>query len=113
MLETLKVIDSCDGCSACCMEQSSPPGYVAVLSDYWGDEEDIERVRHLPGEAMSVLREYRIRLLDEDIKGERLCCWLDLLTKRCRWHEHRPNICREFEVGSKSCRDWREDYQQT
>jgi Fe-S-cluster containining protein len=35
------------------------------------------------------------------------CLWLDPQTRTCRHYEHRPEVCREFEVGSADCRRWR------
>ena len=40
--------------------------------------------------------------LDRD-EEEVPCCWLDLQTKQCRFYEFRPDICRDFEVGSEAC----------
>lgn len=36
------------------------------------------------------------------------CIWLDLITGGCRHYELRPAVCREFEVGCKSCRAMRQ-----
>jgi len=99
---------NCDNCGACCMTQSTPPGYVAVIfnPDGWPEETgDHERVARLPEAA-------RCELLDaiEDDAGDRPCCWLDQKTMRCRWYEHRPQICRDFEVGSESCQCWRDEF---
>ncbi len=38
------------------------------------------------------------------------CVWYDIETKRCKHHESRPRVCRDFRVGSKGCRDWRAAY---
>lgn len=35
------------------------------------------------------------------------CLWLDLDSRRCRHHDHRPQVCRDFEVGGQGCLDWR------
>lgn len=35
------------------------------------------------------------------------CVWLDMNTRRCKHHEHRPRVCRDFSVGSKGCLEWR------
>ena len=35
------------------------------------------------------------------------CIWLDLESRRCMHHEHRPKVCRDFSVGSQGCLDWR------
>ena len=31
------------------------------------------------------------------------CLWYDAAAMRCRHHEWRPVVCREFEIGSASC----------
>lgn len=38
------------------------------------------------------------------------CIWLDMQTRRCRNHEHRPRICRDFATGSPECYEWRAYY---
>ncbi|QEF96673.1 Flagellin N-methylase [Stieleria maiorica] len=38
------------------------------------------------------------------------CTWLDLQTKRCRHHQHRPQVCRDFPVGGVGCLQWRAAY---
>ena len=38
------------------------------------------------------------------------CVWLDMDTRRCRHHEYRPNVCRDFETGSSGCLDWRKTH---
>ena len=39
------------------------------------------------------------------------CIWLDMETRMCKNHLHRPNVCRDFDTGSKACLDWRKVYQ--
>lgn len=36
------------------------------------------------------------------------CFWFDETTRRCKHHEHRPRVCRDFVVGSTDCLSWRE-----
>jgi len=38
------------------------------------------------------------------------CIWFDMESRQCKNHEHRPNICRDFETGSKECYEWRAYY---
>ncbi len=40
------------------------------------------------------------------------CIWFDLQTRTCKHHEHRPSVCRDFEIGSSQCREWRKHYQE-
>lgn len=112
-MKTLPIIESCEGCGACCMEQSSPPGYVFILvrgANSWPDEEDVERFQNLPPEALRELKTYLSFLKRGTTKGETPCIWYDKNTRGCRYYEHRPNICRDFEMGSDGCRKWRRSY---
>ena len=102
----LPVIESCENCGECCMTQCCPPGYTSILfSDLseWPDSEDVRRSKNLPEGAVAALREY----MSSDIGDNDPCCWLDLETLRCRWYEHRPQICRDVALGSECCRYWR------
>jgi len=111
----LPIIESCDGCGACCMEQESPPGYISFLSypefaeeeDYTGDA---ERFKNLPPHLLDELKEYHARLLSNSPPpGDQPCIWLDLETRKCKHYEHRPSICRDMEMGGDACRAWRKD----
>lgn len=72
--------------------------------------EDVERVKALPPEAISELRDYLKNLLAGNKPEDPACIWLKKQTMRCRYHEHRPMICRDFEVGSEDCLAWRHQY---
>ncbi len=37
---SLPIVESCEGCGACCMEQMSPPGYVDYLVTFKGSAEN-------------------------------------------------------------------------
>ncbi len=116
MTNQLPIIETCDECGACCMEQESPPGYAMLLNspDMMENaelfEEDVARLRSLPDEAIAELRSYIQQLLDGVKRPDRACIWLDRSTMRCRYHEYRPMICRDFEVGSDDCIGWRKAY---
>jgi Fe-S-cluster containining protein len=38
-----------------------------------------------------------------DFRDGRPCIWYDEGARRCKHHEHRPQVCREFEVGGEDC----------
>lgn len=99
------IVTNCDRCGACCLEQTTPPGYVALLADLWPVAEDHARLRGMPAEALQAIKD---RMQTADV--EQPCCWLDLETMRCRWYEHRPLACRELEVGGEECIWWRNEY---
>lgn len=112
----LPVLENCDDCGACCMEQGSPPGYLMIVTGKYNvndgsiGEDDLSRFILTPYDAKRAIYDYLDDLEDEKKTGEEPCCWLDLKTKKCRWHEHRPEICRDFEINSEACHGWRDDY---
>lgn len=121
MSDTLPILaDPCHGCGACCVEQSSPPGYVLVLSPGYVDDpegpyhEEYELALRLPDDLKAELIAYGDRLGADDAfahaRQDAPCLWLDRATGRCRHYEHRPPICRAFVVGSPGCHGWREAY---
>lgn len=94
----LTVIESCDGCGACCMEQCSPP--------FLGPTDP--ELATLPP---SVLADYRRGMEQRDRDGwpdAVPCFWFDSESRKCRHYEHRPEICREALIrGDDGCRLWR------
>jgi Fe-S-cluster containining protein len=38
------------------------------------------------------------------------CLWLDTETHRCKFHEHRPEACREFVMGGSDCLTTRAEF---
>jgi Fe-S-cluster containining protein len=103
----LPVIDSCDDCGVCCLEQCSPPGYIGRG---WGDEEDNERVRYMSPEARALLDDYLLRLKRKEVTDGDPCCWYDDEIKGCRFYDEHPSICRDFERSSEGCHSWRKCY---
>ena len=73
--------------------------------------EDVQRIRSLPPAALTALRDHLQRVLDGVERPDSACIWLDRNTMRCRYHDHRPMICRDFEIASDGCRDWRKQYE--
>lgn len=93
--------DWCKGCGMCCMHTRTPP---FLMSD---DPEWLA----LPQELRDEIDDWtsgsnpRFNLMADHDDGElNPCLWLDLVTGRCRHYEHRPEICRDYEVGNSSCR---------
>lgn len=37
------------------------------------------------------------------------CSWLDHVTRKCKHHDIRPGVCRDFEVGNVHCVSLRRD----
>lgn len=83
---------TCDDCGVCCMQIGTPP-YTGIDGDVpppwleWNVNRHCDRLdRRLP------------------------CIWYDLKTRRCQHYEHRPQICRDFEVGCFDCLEFRRDH---
>src|SRR5688572_15193336 len=87
-MNPLPLVESCDGCGACCMQQGHPP--------HTDDEREL-----LPQELLTPIVDYVSTLTESDVG--RPCQWLDLETRACLHYEHRPQICRDFERGSAMC----------
>jgi len=111
----LPVLDNCDNCGACCFEQGSPPGYLLFTGQITSElikflPDDYERFVMMPADAKAEINDYIDRLENELTSGGGPCCWLDIETRRCRWYQHRPSICRDFELNSEECHGWRDDH---
>lgn len=108
----LPIIDTCDGCGACCLQQESPPGYLIIaLRDEAYDEEDRRRYEAMPEEARREIEKYAADLGEHGHPNNNICIWFDEETRKCRYYEHRPSICRDaLQVGDAGCRSWRQEY---
>jgi Fe-S-cluster containining protein len=118
----LNLEDPCRGCGVCCMHMRSPPFAVKgeeaggrTVAVRRGDEIDdicVDVYDDLPEELLAEWQAYLIGVCsDPSESGEdRPCYWFDLETRRCKHYEHRPEICREFEVGGEDCENHRELY---
>lgn len=93
----LEVLD-CTGCGACCTHMVSPP--FLCLDD---DEEFAALKTRRPDLAAELVADIERRIRDGDRTDDAPCTWLDPGTMRCRHYEDRPEICREFEMGSEDC----------
>ena len=102
---SLPVIESCDGCGACCLVVSQPP-FVRVFDG--AGEEAWERLRwDRPDLLAELLADTRARRSHGGPFHGTPCLWFDPAARRCRHHELRPRACREFAVGGTDCRDAR------
>lgn len=86
---SLPIIESCEGCGACCRQTPVPP---------FEDAEEIQR---------EVPEEYLIPVQERIQSGEHMevaaCVWFDAERGLCRHYEFRPEACRRFEVSSFEC----------
>lgn len=86
---------TCDDCGVCCLEIGSPP--------------------FLGFELESLPQDLRIEVFKQESLGDREgsgqpCYWYDQVTRKCKHYEHRPMICRDFEIGSEFCLAYREKH---
>lgn len=96
-MTSLPLLESCDGCGACCRHLIVPP---------FQNRDEWDRL-HVPPELIDEflpLWEVRFYL------AEQPCLWYDPETDRCRHYELRPQACREFEINSPSCMACREKW---
>lgn len=103
---SLPTVSDCGGCGVCCMHM----GYPVFLRGM-DTQPDEEHWTALPAELKEELLRY-IAEYPSPPHGELdgACFWFDVESRRCRYHEHRPRVCRDFAVGSKQCLDWRSHY---
>lgn len=73
--------------------------------DWPRDMGDHERVACLPLEAKRAIEDHGAFIF-----ADKPCVWLDPKTMRCRWYDHRPQVCRNLEIGSEGCIVWRAEY---
>lgn len=111
-IAVLPVLESCDGCGACCLEQGAPPDYVALSlrPDFAGDPsfaDDAARLAELPVEAATLLAEYLEATAAGRLAPNGACVWYDHSTKSCRFYDWRPSTCRVFELNSGGCQIYR------
>jgi len=78
---------NCIGCGACCTEVGRPP--------FDGNEAD-----HLPEPLRREVRDCA--------RLEGNCLWLNRSTMTCKHYNHRPKVCREFEIGGRECGAFRQ-----
>lgn len=105
---TLPVIESCDGCGACCSVQGAPPDYVALsLNPHFKNApsfaEDFERFSNLDGEPLRLLEGYLLNSASGAVPTDGPCVWLDEAGAGCQFYELRPSTCRVFEINSPGC----------
>ena len=124
---TLPVLD-CHGCGVCCLHMGYPAFNLTkeqLERTAAGSELSHDEISQLGPAAKSDLARWvhmpeplRQKLLDKILsyqappEGEldQACIWLDPSTRLCQHHEHRPQVCRDFEIGCNQCQAWRSVY---
>lgn len=79
--------NSCEDCHACCLFCAFPP--AATVEDFEAIPQDLRDEIRVEYE--------RTRAIDGP------CFWLNQESGICRHYEHRPPICRDFEIGGDYC----------
>jgi Fe-S-cluster containining protein len=101
-LPIIEAAVTCDGCGVCCMHMSTPP--------YEDDEREMLRAwqPHVYADMLAVerTRELQLRVVGTDYIP---CGFFDCVTRRCKHHQYKPDICARFEVGGEFCRQVRKD----
>src|SRR3954465_1194751 len=86
--KSLPIIESCDGCGACCQVVSRPPFYRVF------DEEGEDTWERLKWERPDLMAGFLADDRDRRANGGPYygtpCIWFDAGTGRCRHYEYRP-----------------------
>ena len=102
----LPTVTDCKDCGVCCRHMGYP-SFVYGLAN----QPDEEHWGRLPTD----LKESLLAYIDQyeappDGQLDGPCLWLDTASGRCKHHEFRPQVCRDFRVGSRGCLEWRRAY---
>jgi Fe-S-cluster containining protein len=83
------------------------PAYLQGTATQPAEEHWTTLPQHLKEELLSFIASYQ-----EPAKRElgKPCFWLDLKTRRCKHHEYRPSVCRDFKIGCNDCVGWHQQY---
>lgn len=104
-MRSLAIIESCEGCGACCQVVTQPP----FRRDFDGvGEEAWERLArdHRALHAGLLADQDERRRAGGPFHGTP-CLWYDAVGACCRHYELRPRACWEFAMGGDDCRDAR------
>jgi Fe-S-cluster containining protein len=110
MEKSLPIVSNCQGCGVCCLHIGYPP-YVLPHDGHPGEYWWQVLPAALRTELELVMVNYQLPSYDGTVESlDGPCCWYDCQTGRCLNHQHRPNVCREFQPGSRGCLEWRAHY---
>ena len=91
---------NCDNCGVCCTTMGHPRFFWTQNLGSVVDELWIKLPTSLVNE---IDRHLALHGGDENADFGTPCIWFDPIKKNCRHHEHRPQLCRDFQVGSDAC----------
>ena len=128
----LEVIQDCEGCGVCCMHMGYPAFMLprepfaesqlnsdttclSMLKEGWTREElldGFEGESYWHSLPADLKKKWQAFVDGYQRQGELdgPCIWFDQDSRNCIHHEYRPAVCRDFEIGSKPCRQWRAHY---
>lgn len=91
---------SCEGCGQCCLGIGSP--IVLYVSRREANGPHPFRPADLP---MALINEIDAHFsgLVRGQEPQEQCLWYDSASRRCRHHEYRPQLCRDYELGGRAC----------
>jgi len=94
-MSKLSVIESCEGCGLCCTTMGVPHffGHLNLpgIDPIW---------KTVPPDIKNELQEF---IDDGGAELGEPCFWYDSKNKSCKHYEHRPQLCRDFEMGNPHC----------
>ena len=97
MSQAATKVTNCDGCGACCMGQNLVPYSDISLARL--------ACKRPPRAIPLVLLEDLEAIMCGPLFGDDNCpcIWLNRASGKCNHHQHRPNVCRDFEIGGEAC----------
>jgi len=110
---SLPTISDCDSCGICCLHMgypsyvTSPASNSCVSGPSSSEKAWLEMPEELKQELLDYIHNYHSPV-DGELDGP--CVWYDAEGRRCKHHEHRPEVCQNFAVGGKGCLEWRSYY---
>ncbi|WP_237729262.1 YkgJ family cysteine cluster protein [Schlesneria paludicola] len=102
MILTLPLLppDSCEGCGLCCEGIGSPVLLYASRHDL--PEPHPFRPVDLPQALIDEINDHFAGLVRGQ-EPQAACLWFDPQSRSCQHYSFRPQVCRDYELGGRSC----------
>ncbi|MFN0053584.1 MAG: YkgJ family cysteine cluster protein, partial [Planctomycetales bacterium] len=88
--------ESCSGCGVCCEGVGSPVLWYQSRPEY--AQSHPFRPPDLPEDLIREIDDHFLGMIRGQESTTR-CLWFDPQTRKCRHHEWRPQVCRDYEMG--------------
>lgn len=95
-MDGLPIVESCDGCGVCCMHMAVPPYDAGELLHLHQNEPQVY-ADYCAAKDSRLLQFMATEISDVP------CGWFDMVTRKCRHYEHRPEVCKDYERGGWNC----------